>query len=470
MKRVMSSAASSSSARARPPAAVSTGVGSAEQPATSLRSAEPPAVIGDIAAKWTISASLDQVEVPKNMQTHERPMPLPFTINAWIMGKFFERRQYLGHGKSKVCYRLTDNLVLKLRDQRDPEPDLFRQLQATGVYTKVHASAQCQFGHETWHAWVVERAKPLDQILKDYPAASNVCIPGAVRAMLIAHLYNHILSDNALFNFGMVDGNVVIIDAGSRYGQPQVSKLRFTKKVMTPFWIKAQTVIHPATLKCYRQEWHVAGDDMATTLQTLETRWQELRSERRHLSVLNSLDERNSTTAKCPHVTSVIDSLDTDALDWLTQTYLWGEVAEYGPSSDGYTRRQDSNYTAAHKLEQLISETHGQRVHHCNNPAEDILDEAELKVILDAWKNDYEQWMRPEILNKSWSMTASQWQQTLRRAFRSHLFQMVGSYEMAIFFVVAPFNNENLLVFRHCDNLEESKAYVRKKNANTRQA
>ena len=43
MKRFMSSAASSSSGRARPPAAVSSNVGSAEQPATSLRSAEPPA-------------------------------------------------------------------------------------------------------------------------------------------------------------------------------------------------------------------------------------------------------------------------------------------------------------------------------------------------------------------------------------------------------------------------------------------
>ena len=39
----MSSAASSSSARARPPAAVTSSVGSAEQPATSLGSAEPRA-------------------------------------------------------------------------------------------------------------------------------------------------------------------------------------------------------------------------------------------------------------------------------------------------------------------------------------------------------------------------------------------------------------------------------------------
>ena len=212
----MSSAASSSSARARPPAAVSRSVGSAEQPGTLLHSAEQPAVIRRSAAEWTISASLHQVEVPKNKQTHTRPMPLPFTIDAWIMGEYYERLQYLGHGYSKVCYWLTERLVLKLRDQRDQEPDLFRKLQATGVYPKVQASAPCQFGHQTWHAWIVEKAKPLDQILKENPAASNVCIPGAARAMLIANSYNHILSDNALFNFGMVDGNVVIIDAGSR--------------------------------------------------------------------------------------------------------------------------------------------------------------------------------------------------------------------------------------------------------------
>ena len=71
--------------------------------------------------------------------------------------------------------------------------------------------------------------------------------------------------------------------------------------------------------------------------------------------------------------------------------------------------------------------------------------------------------MRPEALNKTWGMTNQQWHVKLRKAFRSHLFQMVGSYEMAIFFVVAPFNNENLLVFRQCHNLEESKDYVRKK-------
>ena len=104
------------------------------------------------------------------------------------------------------------------------------------MYPKVHASAECRFGDQTWHAWVVDLAKPLDQILKENAAASNVCIPGAVRAMLIAHSNNHILSDNALFNFGMVDGNVVIIDAGSRFGQPELIRSKFNTKVMKPFF------------------------------------------------------------------------------------------------------------------------------------------------------------------------------------------------------------------------------------------
>ena len=83
------------------------------------------------------------------------------------LGEYHERRQYLGHGKSKVCYLLTERKVLKLREEHDQEPHLFRELQATGVYPKVHASAECRFGHQTWHAWVVDLAKPLDQTLKE---------------------------------------------------------------------------------------------------------------------------------------------------------------------------------------------------------------------------------------------------------------------------------------------------------------
>ena len=173
---------------------------------------------------------------------------------------------------------------------------------------------------------------------------------------------------------------------------------------MKGFWSKAQLVLPPAVIAIHREEWQRAGDDMVTALQTYETRCQELRSDSRYFSVLNGLEERNSTTAECPHVASVIDSLDADTSDWLTQTYLWGEVAQYGRCRDGYTRQQYNSYTAVEKIEQLISETHAQREIYCNSPAEDILSEEERKELHDAWKNDYEQWMRPEILMKTWDM------------------------------------------------------------------
>ena len=106
-------------------------------------------------------------------------------------------------------------------------------------------------------------------------------------------------------------------------------------------------------------------------------------------------------------------------------------------------------YTAAEKLEQLITETHVHRGAHCENPADHIFEEDELEVILHEWKEDYQQWMRPEKLEKTWSMNPQEWHQFLRRAFRSHLFQFVGSYEMVVFFLVAPFNADNLEIFRY---------------------
>ena len=412
--------------------------------------------------------------MPKDKQTHSRDLPLPFTIDAVVQGKYYSGAQYLGHGQSKVCYSLTDAVVLKLCEESDQEPKLFQEHQESGVYPVVHASGQCRVEDhegprlETWHAWVVDKAKPLDQILKENLHASNVCIPGAIRSMLTAYFMKHILSDNALFNFGMVKGKVVIIDAGSRCNQPLISKGEFNRKVMRRFWAKAQTVVHPDMLTVYKQMWQ-AEQRMDTALKIFETEWQKVFNNERTASVLNSLEGRTPTASACPHVASVMDSLDTETLDWITREYLWDKLANYGRSDDGYTRRQDRVYTAAEKLEHLISETQARRKIHCNNPAQDILDENELKDILDAWKHDYRQWMRPEILKGTWHMTRQEWHQFSRTAFRAHLFHIVGSYEMAIFFIVAPFNNENLETFKFFyGNLEQCKYYVRRRGKKRR--
>ena len=449
---------------------------SAEQPP--IRASETARSDAHPAEHWEIWASREQVVVPQHELTHTRALPLPFTIDGRIMGRAFSSAQYAGHGQSKVVYRLTQNLVLKLRKEKDPEPNVFQALQAIGVYPKVHASSLCRLVQsardcdQTWHAWVVEYAEPLDQILIAKRASSKMCIHGAVHAMVMAYSGGHVLSDSALLNFGLAHDNVVIIDAGSRTMSSEMSKGEFNRKVMRRFWSKAETVVHPTELQRHKKQWASAGEDMSTALQTYQTTWKcQL------FPVLNSLQVPdstmtlpNSTSSTCPHVASVLDSLDVEILEWLTRTYLWGDVARYGRSSDGYTRHQsDRVWTAAQKLEQVISETHARRVAYCDNPAEEILEENKLKDILDSWKDEYEQWMRPETLEKTWSMNWTQWHVFLRTALRSHIFQFVGSYEIVIFFIVAPFNNDNLSIFRHVatrttskkDILQRCKDYVR---------
>ena len=409
------------------------------------------------AEPWTIWASHEQVEVPKDKQTHTRPLSLPYTIDGWIMGNSYSQVQYAGHGRSKTVYRLTDKLVLKLCAKTDQEPTLFQALQASGVYPMVHASCQCQVFNsagrpaQTWHAWVMDYAKPLDQMLKEYPATSNICILGAIHAMVTANSRQHLLSDNALFNFGMMQDNVVIIDAGSRFGEPLKTKGQFNKGVMAQFWSKAQTLVQPAHLAVHKEQWRSAGCDMKMALRIYQERWQKLCNDEQPFPVLNSLEVPNSTFSACPHVASVLHSLDEETLDWLTETYLWDRVPKYGPSGDGYTRpHEDRVWTAAEKLEQLISETFAQRAHHCDHPDDDILEEVKLKVILDSWKKDYKRWMLPETLDRTWRMSQQAWHQTLRKTFRSHLFQLTGCSEMVVFFIVAPFSNDHLQVFRHC--------------------
>ena len=136
--------------------------------------------------------------------------------------------------------------------------------------------------------------------------------------MVTAHSREHTLSDNSLFNFGMVHDNVVVIDAGSRPRSPKMSKSEFNRKVMRRFWSKAQTVVEPAKLALYRNQWTEAGTDMFSTLQTYKKMWQELRNAEQFFPVLNRLEVPelaievpNCTSSACPHVASVLYSLFT---------------------------------------------------------------------------------------------------------------------------------------------------------------
>ena len=97
--------------------------------------------------------------------------------------------EYCGHGLHKTCYRLTPGLVLKLSEVDDPEPTRFQEFKDTKIYPKIEHSGLCQGCGKTWHAWVVQAATPLQRLIMEHPAIHEICIPGAIYAMVVAFLY-----------------------------------------------------------------------------------------------------------------------------------------------------------------------------------------------------------------------------------------------------------------------------------------
>ena len=122
-------------------------------------------------------------------------------------------------------------------------------------------------------------------------------------------------------------------------------------------------------LPFYQQRWQSFCNDeqlipvlngMATAGTFYGIKCQKVHEENQVSPVLNNLERPNGGSVACPHVTACLETLEGEMLEWLTRTYLWenGKVRTYGPATDGYIRKHDHReWTAAEKLEQLISET-----------------------------------------------------------------------------------------------------------------
>ena len=104
-------------------------------------------------------------------------------------------------------------------------------------------------------------------------------------------------------------------------------KGEFNHKCMEKIWSKAQMLVQPAELEVYEKQCRDADWDMRTALATYENMWQKLSRAKQSAPVLNSLEVPNCIPSACPQVASVLYSIDTETLGWLTETCLWGEVA-----------------------------------------------------------------------------------------------------------------------------------------------
>ena len=130
-----------------------------------------PAPVDEPASqKWTFRPSSRSKTSTQFEHTHARPMPLPYEIDLMLCGQTYSC-VYLGHGQSKVVYRIADKpLVLKLTDRKDQEPEVCTQLSlecraaqpAIKICPTIYVVGPCEeeslegVYKQEWFGWIAE--------------------------------------------------------------------------------------------------------------------------------------------------------------------------------------------------------------------------------------------------------------------------------------------------------------------------
>ena len=126
-----------------------------------------------------------------------------------------------------------------------------------------------------WNGWITDLAVPLDQALRQpglSSAAGGRCVVGAVRCMLRAAKHGHSMDDPSPYNFGMLGGDVVIIDAGLRPPLDKEMSKSQLNQGLRKFWTRAGLFIEPMVLDRYRGAWQNAST-MADAHAAFDSLW-----------------------------------------------------------------------------------------------------------------------------------------------------------------------------------------------------
>ena len=207
--------------------------------------------------KWTFRPSSRSKTSTKFEHTHTRPMPLPYEIDLMLCGEA-HACVYLGHGQSKVVYRIRNtSLVLKLTKKYDQEPEVCQQLShecrdagfATKICPTIYVVGACEQEtlegeyQDEWFGWIAEYAIPLDKYIQGLNVDVMACIKLALYTQIVAAQNGLLLSDNNLFNLGVLDDTVVIIDTGSRSRQSHpISKGTMNEMAINKWWKKLESL------------------------------------------------------------------------------------------------------------------------------------------------------------------------------------------------------------------------------------
>ena len=95
-----------------------------------------------------------------------------------------------------------------------------------------------------WFGWIAEYATPLDKYMQGLNVDHVACLKIALYKQIVAAQHGLLLSDNNLFNLGVLDDSVVIIDTGSRTRKTYaISKGTMNDHAIHKWWNKLASLL-----------------------------------------------------------------------------------------------------------------------------------------------------------------------------------------------------------------------------------
>ena len=414
--------------------------------------------------------------------THSRKMTLPFTVRLTIDDVEYEG-QYCGHGIDKVAYKIMGwSHVLKMTKSQDPEPNIFQTLQHHRLCTAVYdvfdvlytsheydrrGKSKSRKIQEKFHGWIVEYAESIDRLLRSSEMAYEERICSCLLNIIHCSSHGFVMNDPAMYNFGLLhDGSVVVIDGGGTWKPDKdisaesrsvlygMAVRRFFDKLK---WFHAQN--SSASSFCtklwqiYQAHWFPR--DALTALKAAVPSFQSANSAAHPVFI-----DLGATSHVRPRATAALQAAhranSEDLLNWLRERFFWQDIANYSRSSDGTVRwHADVKSAPLDKLEMLLEVTTERRTKYLESCGRQHLEsvavftEVECNEIFKEWPHkDWRLWMHPEKIARSQNQNEHKWKQTVRRAHRAFLHQLVGCSELVVFFIYVPFSFQNLKAFQ----------------------
>ena len=160
---------------------------------------------------------------------------------------------------------------------------------------------------------------------------------------------------------------------------------------MRKFWSRAELFVAPDLLATYEQSLRNA-QPIEDAYAAFDSFWHSS-SEVESSGSSRAEQPAPRCLVACPCVSSALEEISVESLEWLTDAFLCGNVSYYGLFPDGTVGyHADYPSSAEVKLELLIQLATKYREKIWRDSSTDILTEEMFENALYAWKQDYKHW------------------------------------------------------------------------------